>query len=181
MYTKLLTVAGIAASNPTTTNAITTGLSDEAATTNPQLERIAAEDSPLVGPTWTAIKYYNETTGALVDVLQSTSITLEFEDDDTLDGHSGCNNYFTGYSDLANSSFAVAGPMGSTMMMCEEDILRNDLVCIGICQLKRSSIWGHLPVDGTIEHLEVSHLLGHDILFAQHHGRSWCCPWVQQL
>ena len=105
----------------------TTGLSDEAATTNPQLERIAAEDSPLVGPTWTAIKYYNETTGALVDVLQSTSTTLEFEDDDTLDGHSGCNNYFTGYSDLTNSSFKVAGPMGSTMMMCEEDVMAQEM------------------------------------------------------
>lgn len=88
---------------------------------------VIAVDSPLVGPTWTAVKYYDAPANALVDVLQSTTITLEFEDDGRLDGNGGCNNYFTGYSDLSDSSFAVAGPMGSTMMMCEENIMAQEM------------------------------------------------------
>jgi len=111
----------------------TTGLSNEATTTTTQEpETIAAEDSPLVGLTWMAVKYYDEVTDALVDVLQSTSITLEFEDDNRLDGHSGCNNYFTEYSDLTTSTFIVAGPVGSTMMMCKDDAMAQEMAYLNI-------------------------------------------------
>lgn len=103
-------------------------------------------DFSLVGPTWTAIKYYDASTGSLVNTLQTTTITLEFEDDGRLDGHAGCNNYFGGHSDLTESSFTIAGPMGSTMMMCEESIADQEMAYLSIFE---GTIYWIISEDGT--------------------------------
>mmetsp|Transcript_12438 Transcript_12438/g.18761 ORF Transcript_12438/g.18761 Transcript_12438/m.18761 type:complete len:415 (-) Transcript_12438:169-1413(-) len=117
----------------------TTGLQPEE--TIPELY----QDSRLVGPTWTATKYYDTTRGELVDVTEGSTITLEFENDGRFDGYSGCNHYFGRYvptlvstvsvarsntnsKRLADSSFTIPGQLGSTMMMCENDLIEQERV-----------------------------------------------------
>lgn len=94
------------------------------------------QDSLLVGPTWTATKYYDANEVKLVDVAEGSTITIEFEDDGRLDGHAGCNDYFGSFGFVpssitrsntnSESSLTIAGPLGSTMMMCEETLMEQE-------------------------------------------------------
>lgn len=86
------------------------------------------QDSYLIGPTWSATRYYSDTEGGLVDVAEDSVITFEIEDDGRFDGHAGCNDYFgkLGPAAVARSaatsvsSFVIAGSVGRTRRMCEE-------------------------------------------------------------
>ena len=95
------------------------------------------QDPRLVGPTWSATKYYSAEGGRLVPVAADSVVTLEIEEDGAFDGHAGCNNYFGSFANnfgsfapvstaasvtrsaAAISSFLIDGPVGSTRMMCE--------------------------------------------------------------
>lgn len=89
------------------------------------------QDSRVVGPTWVATKYYDAAMAKLVDVVEGSTITLEVEEGGRFDGHAGCNNYFGGFGPSSvtrsatnsEASVAVAGPVGSTMMMCEDALM----------------------------------------------------------
>jgi len=79
----------------------------------------------IIGTEWMATKYYNESSGVLVDVLPNTNISLTMETNERFDGNAGCNTYIGAYDDLTVSSFRLDGPVGSTKMLCE-DIELND-------------------------------------------------------
>ena len=92
------------------------------------------QDSLLVGPTWTATKYYDANEDELVDVAEGSTITIEFEDDGRFDGHAGCNNYFGSFGPSSitrsninsESSLTISGPLGSTMMMCKKTLMEQE-------------------------------------------------------
>lgn len=61
---------------------------------------------------------YDDGSGTLVPVLEGTTITATFGDDEQLSGTAGCNNYFAAYR-VEGDSIAI-GPSGSTVMYCPE-------------------------------------------------------------
>ena len=73
--------------------------------------------TPLIGTLWQATGV-NNGRGGVVSLVIGTEITATFDEDGTLFGTSGCNNY--------SGSFTVDGdqmsimPLASTMMMCPE-------------------------------------------------------------
>jgi heat shock protein HslJ len=75
----------------------------------------AQEPASLEGTAWQVISY-NNGEEALVSPLAGTEITASFGEDGQLTGSAGCNNYFASYETDAGQ--ISIGPVGSTMMMC---------------------------------------------------------------
>ncbi|MGL4649166.1 MAG: DUF4377 domain-containing protein, partial [Caldilineaceae bacterium] len=74
------------------------------------------EPVALVGPTWLLRAFGEE---AMVAYDETVSpVTLIFGEDGSLAGNAGCNNIIGGYVD--DGSNLTIGPLGTTMMMCEE-------------------------------------------------------------
>ena len=57
--------------------------------------------------------------------IGDTGITLLFEEEGQFGGSSGCNNYFGGY-EHNGFSFSTTGPLASTLMACEEQIMNQE-------------------------------------------------------
>ena len=73
----------------------------------------------LAGTRWQAQDYYDPNNAAdMSTVLMDTSLTAEFGDDGQLSGSGGCNSY-TGSYEADGDSLSI-GPLGLTMMMCEQ-------------------------------------------------------------
>ena len=73
----------------------------------------------IIGPTWKALRYAPKAGEDLVDAVDGTTITLEFEQDGTFDGFGGCNSYRgTAEHDLDAPTFSI-GPVLSTLKFCE--------------------------------------------------------------
>ena len=68
----------------------------------------------LEGTRWTLTDYvYNDTS---LQVLNGTSVTLDFREDGRITGSAGCNHYFASY-DMKGTTVTI-GPAGSTLMYC---------------------------------------------------------------
>ena len=57
--------------------------------------------------------------------LAEKPITLEFGEKNRLSGSSGCNRYMGSFSTKGNQ-FSVKSPLGSTMMACPEDLMKQE-------------------------------------------------------
>jgi len=57
--------------------------------------------------------------------LAEKPITLEFGEKNRLSGSSGCNRYMGSFSTKGNE-FSVKSPLGSTMMACPEDLMKQE-------------------------------------------------------
>jgi heat shock protein HslJ len=57
--------------------------------------------------------------------LTEKPITLEFGENNHLSGSSGCNRYMGSFSTKGNE-FSIKSPMGSTMMACPEDLMKQE-------------------------------------------------------
>ena len=49
----------------------------------------------------------------------------------------GCNNYFTSY-EVEGSSLRITSPIGSTMMMCEEEVMRQETAFLSALETSKS-------------------------------------------
>lgn len=58
-------------------------------------------------------------------LVQESQITLEFTEPGQLGGNAGCNQYFASY-ELHGVEFSITGPIGSTMMACEEVFMNQE-------------------------------------------------------
>jgi heat shock protein HslJ len=90
--------------------------------------------SDIIGPTWECTEYLNADQDALVDLVNGTTITIEFESDGRFDGRSGCNLY-GGTAEHGESSFDVAGPLWGTLVMCDEDVSNQEFNYLAIFEL----------------------------------------------
>merc|ERR1719232_227674 len=90
----------------------------------PRDDAPTSHGSDIIGPTWTVVEYYSagHEEDGLVAPVEGPAITVEFESDGRFDGHGGCNSY-GGSVEHGESSFDVAGPVGSTLVLCEEDAI----------------------------------------------------------
>ncbi len=77
----------------------------------------AQTSSDLTSVVWRATNY-NNGREAVVGILEDTEMTAIFDEDGTLSGSAGCNNYVTGYTVTGNQM--TIGPAASTMMLCAE-------------------------------------------------------------
>jgi heat shock protein HslJ len=68
----------------------------------------------LDGSGWTLTGYVSD--GVSREVLESTTVTLEFSDNGRITGSAGCNHYFASYG-LTGSAITI-GQAGSTEMYC---------------------------------------------------------------
>ena len=84
-----------------------------------QVSYVAIPATPLVGTTWEAVSY-NSGGQATVSVMSGSRITAVFNEDDTLNGNSGCNTYFASY-ELSGADGLTIGGVGNTMMACLDD------------------------------------------------------------
>lgn len=73
--------------------------------------------TPLTGTLWQAVSV-NNGQEAVTSVISGTLLTATFQDDGTLSGSAGCNNYSGGYT-LDGDQIAI-GPLAMTMMFCAE-------------------------------------------------------------
>jgi heat shock protein HslJ len=99
------------------------------ATGNPVLTFSALVPVPLVGTVW-LFTGYSDGQGSAVSALADTQVTALFGEDGTVSGSAGCNSYTGSYQveDMAASSGAISfGPVASTMMMCPEPIMAQEM------------------------------------------------------
>ena len=82
----------------------------------------AASDSyPLiVGPVWTASKYYNPSNEALVPPIEGTPVSFRMMEDGRLNGNGGCNSMQGNYANLTSTSFVISSDVSWTEMYCAE-------------------------------------------------------------
>lgn len=76
----------------------------------------AAETVSLPGTAWDVINY-NNGNEAVVSVILGSSLTAVFDEDGTLSGSAGCNNYTTSY-EIDGDNITI-GPAATTRMFCE--------------------------------------------------------------
>jgi heat shock protein HslJ len=76
----------------------------------------ALKPAPLVGSLWQLSSIVEES-GSVASLLAGTEITATFDEQGTLAGSAGCNNYTTSYQ-VSGSQMTITGPVASTMMMC---------------------------------------------------------------
>jgi heat shock protein HslJ len=72
----------------------------------------------LYSGSWQLVAYGNdEGTSIVTPGLRSFS---SFKADGSLSGNAGCNNFFGTFQAADDGSFTVEGPLGSTLMFCEQ-------------------------------------------------------------
>ena len=70
----------------------------------------------LVGPLWLLLGYGDAGNPTVIE--PGTTVTAQFAEDGSLNGSAGCNNFFGSYE--LNGEQIKIGPLGSTMMACEQ-------------------------------------------------------------
>lgn len=75
--------------------------------------------SDIDGTSWVLFAY--DDGGGRVDVLANTEVTIAF-DGDQVSGSDGCNN-FSGNYETGSGNKITIGPLASTRMACEPDVM----------------------------------------------------------
>jgi heat shock protein HslJ len=73
---------------------------------------------PLYSGTWQLVAYGNDEGISIVTPGLRTNASFQAEG--SLSGNAGCNNYFGTYKAADDGSFTIEGPLGSTLMFCEQ-------------------------------------------------------------
>ncbi len=84
----------------------------------------------LIGPLWMLLGYGDAGNPTLVE--PGTNVTLQFAEDNSLSGFSGCNGFFGPY-ELTGEEIQI-GPLGSTMMACENGMTQESVVTSALQQ-----------------------------------------------
>lgn len=84
----------------------------------------AVPPTPLVGTQWQLIAY-NNGLGGVVSAAFGVETTAVFNEDGSLNGNGGCNNFFTAYT-VDGQALTITDPIGSTMMACEETAMQQE-------------------------------------------------------
>ena len=73
---------------------------------------------PLYSGIWQLVAYgTDEETSIVTPGLQTF---VSFQEDGSLSGNAGCNNFFGTFKAADDGSFTIEGPLGSTLMFCEQ-------------------------------------------------------------
>ncbi len=89
------------------------------------------QSQDLAGTSW-EVTSYNNGKQAVVGVLAETSLTAVFGEDGTISGSGGCNN-FNGSYEVDDSTITI-GPLASTLMACEQDVMDQEAAFLAALQ-----------------------------------------------
>jgi heat shock protein HslJ len=83
---------------------------------------------------WTLVSYgsKNNPQKALPDVKATATFS-----EGKITGIASCNNYFTSY-EVDGSSLRITSPIGSTLMMCEENVMQQERAFLGALETSKS-------------------------------------------
>jgi heat shock protein HslJ len=83
---------------------------------------------------WTLVSYgiKNKPQKALPNVKATATFS-----EDQVTGIASCNNYFTSY-EVDGSSLRITSPIGTTLMMCEEDVMQQERAFLGALETSKS-------------------------------------------
>lgn len=109
-----------------------------------------AQSQDLAGTAWNVLSY-NNGKQAVTSVLAGTTITVEFGEDGTVSGNSGCNSYGGTYK-VTGKQIEI-GPLASTMMYCTEPAGLMDQETQYLAALQTATAYG---VEGTKLELRTS-------------------------
>lgn len=73
---------------------------------------------PLYSGTWQLVAYGNKDRSAII--TPGLRSFIAFQQDGSLSGNAGCNNFFGTFKADEDGSFSVNEPLGSTLMFCED-------------------------------------------------------------
>ena len=83
---------------------------------------------------WTLVSYGSKENQ--LKVLPNVKATATFSEG-KVTGSASCNRYFTSY-EVDGSSLRITSPIGSTMMMCQEDVMRQETAFLSALQTSKS-------------------------------------------
>ena len=98
----------------------------------PVVTEVSAVDlsGQLVGPLWMLLGYGDAGNPTIVE--PGTNVTVQFAEDNSLNGFGGCNSFFGPY-ELTGDEIKI-GPLGSTMMACETGMTQESVVTSALQQ-----------------------------------------------
>ncbi len=98
----------------------------------PVVAEVPADDlsGQLVGPLWMLLGYGDAGNPTIVE--PGTNVTVQFAQDNSLNGFGGCNSFFGPY-ELTGDEIQI-GPLGSTMMACEKGMTQESVVTAALQQ-----------------------------------------------
>ena len=85
---------------------------------------VVLKETPLVGTTWKCTMY-NNGRGGLQSVIETSTVTAVFGEDESLTGNAGVNTYDGKYS-AENGSIKIDSAIASTMMAGEPEVLAQE-------------------------------------------------------
>jgi heat shock protein HslJ len=85
---------------------------------------VADLSGQLAGPLWMLLGYGDAGNPTIVE--PGTNVTVQFAEDNSLSGSGGCNSFFGPY-ELTGDQIKI-GPLGSTMMACENGMTQEAIV-----------------------------------------------------
>ena len=91
---------------------------------------VADYSGQLVGPLWMLLGYGDAGNPTIVE--PGTNVTVQFAEDNSLSGFSGCNSFFGPYT-LTGQEIQI-GPLGSTMMACDTGMTQESIVTAALQQ-----------------------------------------------
>jgi heat shock protein HslJ len=83
---------------------------------------------------WTLVSYGSKSNPQ--KVLPNIKATATFREGKVI-GIASCNNYFTSY-EVDGSSLRITSPIGTTLMMCEEDVMQQESAFLGALETSKS-------------------------------------------
>jgi heat shock protein HslJ len=89
------------------------------------------QSQDLAGTSW-EVTSYNNGKQAVVSALTGSSLTVVFNEDGTISGSGGCNN-FNGSYEVDGSAITI-GPLASTLMACEQDVMDQEAAYLAALQ-----------------------------------------------
>jgi heat shock protein HslJ len=102
----------------------------------PAISTVTPKSTPLISPrtlvgTW-VLKSFTDGKGGSVPVLAAAPINAKFQQDGSLSGSSGCNQYTTTYS-TSGESISIS-QAATTMMACEPAVMTQETVYLTLLQ-----------------------------------------------
>jgi heat shock protein HslJ len=83
---------------------------------------------------WKLVSYGSK--GNQLKALLNAKATATFSEG-KITGKASCNNYFTSY-EIDGSSLRITSPIGTTMMMCEDDVMLQERAFLGALETSKS-------------------------------------------
>jgi heat shock protein HslJ len=92
---------------------------------------VRLENLPLAGPNW-IVQSINNLQDALMSPIRGTDLNLNLDEAGNASGSSGCNTFSGSYE--ATDTTLTFGPLASTMMACEDDIMNQEAAYLNALQ-----------------------------------------------